>query len=103
MLRESRPAGVVAHVPPAVVHDRVVLFASGKGGVGTSVAASLFALACSVAGKRVLLIDGHEGNGALHHLFGVRPVRSLDALRDHTVEIADVLIVLGDHFSLVTS
>ena len=94
---------VVAQIPPAVIRERVVLVASGKGGVGTSVATSLLALAYADAGKRVLVIDGHEGNGALHHLFGVRPLRSLDALRDHTVEVSDVVIDLSEHFSLVTT
>ena len=104
MQPDARVSGeVVAQIPPAVIRERVVLVASGKGGVGTSVAASLLALACVAAGKRVLVIDGHEGSGALHHLFGVHPVRSLDALRDPTVDISEVLIDLGDQFSLVTT
>jgi MinD-like ATPase involved in chromosome partitioning or flagellar assembly len=81
----------------------VVLVASGKGGVGTSVAASLLSIACTAAGVRVLLIDGNEGNGSLHHLFGVRPERSLDSLYDMTVDVDDVLIPLDERLSIVAS
>ena len=94
---------MAGHVPPAVVRERIVLVASGKGGVGTSVAASLLALGCASGGARVLLVDGHEGHGTLHHLFGVRPVLSLDALRDPLVPVEDALIHLGDRFTVVAS
>lgn len=100
MQPDQAPAG---HIPPAVVRQRIALVASGKGGVGTSVVASLLALGCAEAGARVLLIDGHEGHGALHSLFGVRPERSLDALRDASVPVADALIHLGGRFTLVAS
>ncbi len=97
---DRSPAG---HIPPAVVPPRIALVASGKGGVGTSVTASLLALGCAAAGARVLLVDGHEGHGALHLLFAVRPERSLDALRDAAVPLADVLMELGGRFTLVAS
>ncbi|MEP6729867.1 MAG: AAA family ATPase [bacterium] len=96
-------SAVIGHLPVAVDRNRVVVVASGKGGVGTSVAASLLALVCANEGRRVLLIDGNEGNGALHMLFGVRPTLSLDALRDPTVAASSVLIPLAENLSLVAS
>ena len=96
------PSGV-AQIPPAINRERVVCVASGKGGVGTSVAASLLALSVAGNGARVLLIDGNEGSGALHHLFGVRPSLSLDALRDPAVAVDDVLIRWTEGFALVAS
>jgi flagellar biosynthesis protein FlhG len=106
MRPESRRAtdpSPTAHIPPAVRSERIVLVASGKGGVGTSVCASLLALACAALGRRTLLIDGNEGNGTLHHLFNVRPQRSIDALRDPRVAVNDICIALGDDFTLVAS
>lgn len=81
----------------------VVLVASGKGGVGTSIVSSLLALACTSQGARVLLVDGNIGNGALHHLFGVRPERSLDSLYDSSVDVDDVLIPIDEQLTLVPS
>jgi MinD-like ATPase involved in chromosome partitioning or flagellar assembly len=93
----------VPRIPPSVRAERIVIVASGKGGVGTSVCASLLALACASLGRRTLLIDGNEGNGTLHHLFNVRPMRSIDALRDPRVPVSDVCIALGDSFTIVPS
>ena len=96
-------ASAVTRIPPSVNTQRIVLVASGKGGVGTSVCASLLAIACSALGRRTLLIDGNEGNGTLHHLLSVRPHRSIDALRDPRVPLSDVCIEMGDAFTLVAS
>ncbi|MEO8563628.1 MAG: cellulose synthase operon protein YhjQ/BcsQ [bacterium] len=105
MPRETTPGSgatrPMPHIAPSVAVERVVVVASGKGGVGTSVCASLLALACASLGGRTLLIDGNEGNGTLHHLLKVRPVRSLDALRDPRVPVSDVCVHLGDAFTLV--
>jgi flagellar biosynthesis protein FlhG len=103
MQRDRRSANETPHIPPAVVSERIVLVAGGKGGVGTSVVASLLALGCAASGARVLLIDGHEGSGTLHHLFNAHPLRSIDALRDPAVSVADVGLDLGDRFTLVAS
>lgn len=100
--KHAEPADI-PHIAAAVRPERIVVVASGKGGVGTSVCASLLALACAGAGKRTLLIDGNEGNGTLHHLFGLRPTSSLDALRDPRVPVFDVCMELGDRFTLVAS
>ncbi len=86
---------------PRVRPAHVVVVASGRAGVGTSVCAALLALECASLGGRVLLIDGHEGHGTLHSLFGVRPVRLLESLRDPHVGVNDVCTALGDAFTLV--
>ena len=101
MLPDTRLSrAVVGHIP---TQRPVVLVASGKGGVGTSIAASLLSLACAAEGARVLLIDGNDGNGALHHLFGVRPAHSLDSLYDAQIDVDDVLIPLDSNLTMVAS
>jgi flagellar biosynthesis protein FlhG len=78
-----------------------LLVASGKGGVGTSVIASLAALSAAERGDKVLLIDANEGGGTLHHLFGVRPTASLWMLTDERTQPADVLMSIDERLTLV--
>ena len=80
--------------------DRVVLVAGGREGIGTSVAASLLAHACASEGSRVMLVDA---NGGLHHLFGFHPSTGIDALRDPTVAVADVLVSITDQLAFAPS
>lgn len=88
--------------PPARVRPaHVAVVASGRSGVGTSVCAALLALECAARGRRVLLIDGNEGHGLQHELFGVRPLRLLESLRDAQVAVTDVCTSLGDAFTVV--
>lgn len=49
---------------------RVVVVASGKGGVGTSTVATLLALVTAASGRRTLLVDAADAPGARHLLFG---------------------------------
>jgi len=70
---------------------RTVLVASGKGGVGTSVVATLLALTAAGGDERVLLVDATESGGTLHHLFGARPARSFWML-GRTGDSRDVVI-----------
>jgi flagellar biosynthesis protein FlhG len=101
MLPDARLSrAVVGHIP---TQRPVILVASGKGGVGTSITASLLALSCASRGARVLLIDGNDGNGAMHHLFGVRPALSLESLIDRNVGVDDVLIPLDERLTMVAS
>jgi ATPases involved in chromosome partitioning len=79
----------------------VLLVASGKGGVGTSMIATLTALSASERGQRVLLVDATESGGTLHHLFGVRPEHSLWTLSDLRTPIEEALIALDDRLTLV--
>lgn len=78
-----------------------LLVASGKGGVGTSIVASLAALSAAERRDRVLLIDANEGSGTLHHLFGVRPTSSLWMLTDERTQPNDVLMRVDENVTLV--
>jgi flagellar biosynthesis protein FlhG len=80
---------------------KILLVASGKGGVGTSVIAALTAITAAERGDRVLLVDATESGGTLHHLFGVRPTNSLWMLTDARVAPADTVIAIDAHLSLV--
>jgi MinD-like ATPase involved in chromosome partitioning or flagellar assembly len=79
----------------------VLVVASGKGGVGTSVVASLAALSAADRGDNVLLIDASEGSGSLHHLFGVRPTSSLWMLADERTQPSDVLMSIDERVTVV--
>jgi len=78
-----------------------LLIASGKGGVGTSVVASLAALNAAERGDRVLLVDGTESGGTLHHLFGLRPTTSLWMLSASDADPTSALIRIDDRLTLV--
>ncbi|HTR77948.1 MAG TPA: AAA family ATPase [Gemmatimonadaceae bacterium] len=80
---------------------RPLLVASGKGGVGTSVTASLVALTAVERGERVLLVDATEGAGMIHQLFGLRPERSLWQLYSTRVHPNEVVLSVTDQFSVV--
>src|SRR3954462_6365429 len=80
--------------------DRL-LVTSGKGGVGTSVMATLTALTAAEREARVLVVDASEGGGSLHHLFGVRPTNSLWMLANPRSTPDDVLIAVDDNLTLV--
>jgi MinD-like ATPase involved in chromosome partitioning or flagellar assembly len=79
----------------------MLLIASGKGGVGTSLIAALTALSASGRGQRVLLVDASETSGTLHHMFGVRPATSLWMLTNTRIHAEDALIDLGDGLRLM--
>lgn len=99
LLRADTPSDGVA--PEAAPDPRVLVVASGKGGVGTSVIAALVAVTAAWDGARVLLVDADDQVGTQHRLFGVRPVRSIVALRTPATTADDVLIPMGEQFSLV--
>jgi MinD-like ATPase involved in chromosome partitioning or flagellar assembly len=92
---DARSAG--GNVP----RPKTLLVASGKGGVGTSVIAALTAITAAERGDRVLLVDGSEGGGTLHHLFGVRPTHSLWMLTDSEINPNDAVIAIDANLSLV--
>src|SRR5690348_15754072 len=72
----------------------MLLVASGKGGVGTSMIATLMALTASERGENVLLVDATESGGTLHHMFGVRPTHSLWMLAAPGARPDEALIAL---------
>jgi flagellar biosynthesis protein FlhG len=80
---------------------QTVLVASGKGGVGTSILATLMALGAAQGDQRVLLIDATESGGTLHHLFGARPTRSLWMLSRPNAELRDTLVAIDETLTLV--
>lgn len=77
-----------------------VVFASGKGGTGTSTLAALLAVGVAAAGKRVLLVDGNVGGGSLHLYLGREGRKGWEALKagatpaDLVVEVTDTLALL---------
>ena len=84
-----------------VRESQTLLVASGKGGVGTSTLATLMALSAAHGDSRVLLIDATESGGTLHHLFGVRPSRSLWMLSRPNAELLDTLVAVDDTLNLI--
>jgi len=89
------------HVVRLARGPRTVLVASGKGGVGTSMIATLMALSAAHSGQRVLLVDATESGGSLHHLFGARPSRSLWMLARSDAELRDTLIAIDESLTLI--
>ena len=79
----------------------MLLFASGKGGVGTSMMAALAAIASAMRGEKVLLVDASESGGGLHHLFGIRPTTGLWALTDTRTPVDDALIPIDERLTLI--
>ena len=75
-----------------VRHVQVVAVTSGKGGVGkTNVVANL-ALALSLAGKRVLVLDADLGLGNLDVLLGLVPRYTLEHVLSGEKRLVDVLV-----------
>ena len=79
----------------------LLLVASGKGGVGTSIIAALAALSAAERGERVLLVDASEVAGSLHLLFGVRPAHGVWSLVDARVRADDVVAQIGNSLFLI--
>lgn len=79
----------------------MLLIASGKGGVGTSMIAALAALAAAARGQHVLLVDASESGGGLHHLFAVRPTTGMWSLTDTRTPVDDALMQINDRLTLI--
>ena len=75
--------------PTVPARPTMLLIASGKGGVGTSMIAALAALTASARGENVLLVDASESGGGLHHLFAVRPTTSIWSLTNTRTPVDD--------------
>jgi flagellar biosynthesis protein FlhG len=91
----SRPAAGVVPDERAAASDPdrppVIVIASGKGGVGKSVIATLLAGALADRGDRVLLLDGSQHLGHLHLLLDVTVTTRLEQLARGEVRAADLL------------
>ncbi len=85
-LRATRPE------TPATIHEArrpavpVIVFASGKGGVGKTCTAVNTAAAMAQAGLRVTLLDADMGTANADVLCGVNPRRRLDAWNNSTLD-----------------
>jgi len=71
---------------------RVISVTSGKGGVGKSNVVSNLAIALSVQGKKVLVIDADLGLGNLDVLLGLSPVYNLNNVLNGEKTIAEILV-----------
>jgi flagellar biosynthesis protein FlhG len=80
----------------------VIVVGAGKGGVGTSTVAALLASAMSDT-QNVLLVETGLELGAMHHLLGVEPVRTLDDLRAGRAEPEHLLIPVASRLSLLSA
>lgn len=98
-LRATRPETPVASHEARRPAVPVIVFASGKGGVGKTCTAVNTAAAMAQAGLRVTLLDADMGTANADVLCGVNPRRRLDAWKTSTL---DRLATPTDHgFSLV--
>lgn len=71
---------------------RVISVTSGKGGVGKSNVVSNLAIALSMQGKKVLVIDADLGLGNLDVLLGLSPVYNLNHVLNGEKALVDILI-----------
>lgn len=71
---------------------RVISVTSGKGGVGKSNVVSNLAIALSLQGKKVLLMDADLGLGNLDVLLGLSPTYNLNDVLNGEKSITDILI-----------
>lgn len=90
-----------APASPSTDAARVVIVASGKGGVGTSTVAATLALTVAESGHRVLLVDAADQVGTQHLLFGVEPPHALGDLRGGRITPEQLLVSLTPTLSLV--
>ena len=81
----------------------VLVFGSGKGGVGKSVVAVLAAQALAAGGTRVLLVDGSQNLGHLHVLLGISIEARLEHVLRGEAEPASLLRQVTDGLWLLPS
>ena len=88
---------VDAHAPG----PSVVVLAGGKGGVGASTLTVLAGAALARSGRRVLLVDGAQNQGALHLLLGVAPRHTLAELVQGETTIGALAVPVTEQLSLL--
>ena len=84
--------------PKHVRKAKILVFASGKGGVGKTSLSVNLALWGAHAGHNVLLIDGDLGMADAHALLGITPHANLSQLFSHEVPLKDIII--DTHYGL---
>jgi len=80
----------------------VIAVGAGKGGVGTSTVATLLASAMSER-HNVLLVETGNQLGAVHHILGVDPARTLDDLRGGRAAPEDLLIPVAERLTMLSA
>jgi flagellar biosynthesis protein FlhG len=96
MVERGRSTPRAASAPP------IVVVGAGKGGVGTSTVAALLASAMSEHRSVLLVETGHQ-LGAVHHMLGVDPARTLDDLRAGRATPEELLIPVADRLTLLSA
>jgi flagellar biosynthesis protein FlhG len=79
----------------------VLVVGSGKGGVGKSVVATLFAAALAERGAKVLLLDGSQNLGHLHVMLGVPTQARLEQVMAGEIEPEALLCRVGENLWLL--
>jgi flagellar biosynthesis protein FlhG len=98
----TAPASRTRDLPAAGPATAVIAaIASGKGGTGTSTAATLLAATLASRGRQVLLVDASDRLGTLDVMLGVTPGVPLDALRGGGAEPGDLLVSVSDGLTLL--
>ncbi len=92
--------GIERHEPPG---PPVLVFGSGKGGVGKSVISVLVAQALAAGGARVLLVDGSQNLGHLHVMLGVTVEARLEQVLRGETEPASLLLQVTERLWLLPS
>ena len=90
-------------VEPDLPTRPVFVVASGKGGVGKSVIASMMAEALADSGPRVLLVDGAQNLGHLHVILGVSAKARLEEVQRGEIEPAALVTRVTDRLWLLAS
>jgi len=103
--RAGRPGEATPSAPKPVPGETaaVVVLAGGKGGVGTSTLTVLAGAALAHTGRRVLLVDGAQNQGALHLLLGVKPRHTLAELAAGEASIGALPTPVADGLALVAA
>lgn len=80
---------------------QVIAVTGGKGGVGKSSVAVNLATALSLAGKRVMLLDGDLGLANVDVLLGLSPRHTLAQVIDGSCSLEDVIVEAPQGFQVV--
>lgn len=87
--------------PIEAKHSHVIVFTSGKGGVGKTCVATNVAAAMANRGARVCIFDADTGLANINILLGLRPPFTLDHVLKGKKTIHDIVIKTDDGISVV--
>jgi len=83
--------------------NRVISFASGKGGVGKTTLVSNLGWSWAKQGNRVLLIDGDWGLGKLSIALNAKPKKTIQDVLNGKVSVKDAVEPIAENLSLLAS